>query len=40
MLAIGKFEKSVKNQNQNFRNVFEKKDATKFEPTYRIQNDV
>jgi aminopeptidase N len=36
MLAIGKFEKSVKNQNQNFlRNVFGKKDATKFEPTYR-----
>jgi hypothetical protein len=31
--ATSKFEKSVKNQNQNFlRNVFGK-DATKFEPT-------
>jgi hypothetical protein len=39
MLAIGKFEKSQKIKIRNFlRNVFGKKDATKFEPTYEIQN--
>jgi hypothetical protein len=35
MLAIGKFEKIVKNQNQNFLEMYLEKKRTKFEPTYR-----